>query len=128
MHPSTTEQWGLVVNEAMAAGLPVIVSARCGCAPDLVVDGENGFRFNPEDTRGLADRLQTVAESDAATLAALGNASRRRIADWSPARFAHGLRAAVGVARANHRPGRWAAAVNRELLRLLIRTARHHVH
>ena len=38
VHASTTEQWGLVVNEAMAAGLPVLVSDRCGCAPDLVED------------------------------------------------------------------------------------------
>src|SRR6266436_7294097 len=36
VHPSTTEQWGLVVNEAIASGLPVLVSRRCGCAGDLV--------------------------------------------------------------------------------------------
>ena len=42
VHASTTEQWGLVVNEAMAAGLPVIVSDRCGCAPDLVFRARNG--------------------------------------------------------------------------------------
>ena len=36
VHASTTEQWGLVVNEAIASGLPVIVSDRCGCAPELV--------------------------------------------------------------------------------------------
>ena len=37
VHASTTEQWGLVVNEAIASGLPVIVSDRCGCAPELVM-------------------------------------------------------------------------------------------
>jgi glycosyltransferase involved in cell wall biosynthesis len=47
VHASTTEQWGLVVNEAMAAGLPVLVSDRCGCAPDLVEVGVNGFTFDP---------------------------------------------------------------------------------
>ena len=36
VHASTTEQWGLVVNEAIASGLPVIVSDRCGCVPELV--------------------------------------------------------------------------------------------
>lgn len=45
--PSMSEPWGLVVNEAMACGLPVIVSDRCGCVPDLVHDGQNGFVFNP---------------------------------------------------------------------------------
>jgi glycosyltransferase involved in cell wall biosynthesis len=43
--PSSSEPWGLVVNEAMACGLPVIVSDRCGCAPDLVHEGKNGFVF-----------------------------------------------------------------------------------
>jgi len=41
--PSYDEPWGLVVNEAMAAGLPVIVSNECGCSLDLVRDGENGY-------------------------------------------------------------------------------------
>jgi glycosyltransferase involved in cell wall biosynthesis len=54
IHASTTEQWGLVVNEAMAAGLPVLVSERCGCAPDLVVPGFNGLLFSPEDVKGAA--------------------------------------------------------------------------
>ena len=40
--PSDTETWGLVVNEAMASGLPVIVSKGCGCATSLVQDGKNG--------------------------------------------------------------------------------------
>src|SRR6266404_856516 len=43
VHASTTEQWGLVVNEAIASGLPVIVSNRCGCVPELVQG--NGFTF-----------------------------------------------------------------------------------
>jgi glycosyltransferase involved in cell wall biosynthesis len=44
---STAEQWGNVVNEAMACGLPVLASERCGCARTLVRDGINGFRFDP---------------------------------------------------------------------------------
>jgi glycosyltransferase involved in cell wall biosynthesis len=55
--PSTTEQWGLVVNEAMAAGCAVFVSERAGCAPDLVRDGENGFTFDPHDPYQLAELL-----------------------------------------------------------------------
>ena len=43
VHASTTEQWGLVVNEAVASGLPVIVSNHCGCVPELV--NGNGFTF-----------------------------------------------------------------------------------
>lgn len=44
---STTDQWGLSVNEAMASRLPVLVSQNCGCASDLVVYGKNGFTFDP---------------------------------------------------------------------------------
>ncbi|TVR84814.1 MAG: glycosyltransferase [Rhodospirillales bacterium] len=95
---STTEQWGLVVNEAMAAGLPVIVSDRCGCAADLVEPGRNGFTLDPLDTQGWAAAMHRVAHADAdrARMAAL---SREIIAKWGPARFADGLAKAVEVAR-----------------------------
>ena len=55
VHASTTEQWGLVVNEAIASGLPVIVSNRCGCAPELV--NGNGFTFDPGNRHELVARL-----------------------------------------------------------------------
>jgi len=54
VHASSVEQWGLVVNEAMACGLPVLVSNRCGCAPDLVEQGRNGFTFDPNNATALA--------------------------------------------------------------------------
>lgn len=55
------ETWGLVVNEAMACGLPAIVSDRVGCASDLVHDGETGYRFPFADTSALADRMVMMA-------------------------------------------------------------------
>ena len=61
VHTSTVEQWGLVVNEAMAAGLPVLVSRNCGCAADLVQDGVNGFAFDPLDGDRMAALLTKVA-------------------------------------------------------------------
>ena len=95
---STTEQWGLVVNEAMAAGLPVLVSDRCGCARDLVRNGENGTTFDPLDTAAITAAMRGLT-ADAATAAAMGEASRRIIAEWSPSRFAKGLEQALTVAR-----------------------------
>ena len=60
VHASTTEQWGLVVNEAMAAGLPVLVSERCGCASDLVAHGINGLLFDPYDVESFIAFLETL--------------------------------------------------------------------
>ena len=54
------ETWGLVVNEAMAAGLPVVVSDAVGCASDLVDQGSNGFTYPCGDVHELADRLARI--------------------------------------------------------------------
>lgn len=86
---STVDQWGLVVNEAMAAGLPVLVSQRCGSAADLVVDGDNGFTFDPTDSAALAEKFDTIASGGDA--ARMGMRSREIIADWGIDRFADGL-------------------------------------
>ena len=118
VHASTTEQWGLVVNEAMAAGLPVIVSARCGCAPDLVREGENGFTFDPADTSALAAHMLRLARREC-DLEAMGRASRRIIARWTPDTFSAGLVAAAGAALAA--PRRRAGLADRALLGWLIR-------
>ena len=94
VHASITEQWGLVVNEAMASGLPVLVSNHCGCAADLVQEGVNGFTFDPYNVEQLAQfmfKLSTLNPQPST----LGAASRRIIANWGPGRFAAGLQAAV---------------------------------
>lgn len=96
--PSTTEQWGLVVNEAMAAGLPVLVSERCGCSADLVVDGGNGFTFDPTDQPALVQRLYDIAHKE--DLAAMGQRSAEIVAGFAPERFGLGMRAAVAAAAA----------------------------
>jgi 1,2-diacylglycerol 3-alpha-glucosyltransferase len=88
------EQWGLVVNEAMACGLPVLVSRSCGCAPDLVREGVNGFTFDPQDVDGLA-RLLLRISSGQMDLAAMGAASREIISDYTPETFAANLLAAI---------------------------------
>jgi len=117
--PSTSDQWGLVVNEAMASGLPVLVSSRCGCVPDLVRDGENGFTFDPENTSGLAACLARVAGFDPFDRERMGRRSRELVAAFTPDTFADGLSAAVACARRRV----WAQKPwqTRLLLRLLAR-------
>jgi glycosyltransferase involved in cell wall biosynthesis len=100
VHASTTEPWGLVVNEAMASGLPVLVSNRCGCAPDLVRDGANGFTFDPCNVEQLA-RLMLKVSTLNYQLSTFGVASRRIVASWGADRFASGLHRAVGAGTAS---------------------------
>ena len=97
IHASTTEPWGLVVNEAMASGLPVLVSNRCGCARDLVQDGKNGFTFDPYDVEELAGLMLKISGFQF-PISEFGAASARIIADWGPERFASGLKASVDKA------------------------------
>ena len=58
--PSAHETWGLVVNEAMATGLPAVVTDQVGCAPDLVVPEETGEICRPDDSADLARALKRV--------------------------------------------------------------------
>lgn len=85
--PSTREPWGLVVNEAMASGLPVLVSNRCGCAVDLVEPGRNGFVFEPADALALAARMHQISSLSAADLCAMGAESGRIVSFYSPQNF-----------------------------------------
>ena len=98
IHASTTEQWGLVVNEAMASGLPVLVSSRCGCAAELVVEGINGFNFDPNNIESMARLMARISGMDVETRTRMGRASYRIISNWGPCRFAQGLRDAVECA------------------------------
>jgi 1,2-diacylglycerol 3-alpha-glucosyltransferase len=99
VHASSSEPWGLVVNEAMAAGLPVFVSNKCGCARDLLRDGRNGVSFDPADVSALADLFRR-ASGGQIDLERMGMESRTIIADWGPDRFADGLWTAVDLATA----------------------------
>lgn len=101
IHASLSEPWGLVVNEAMAAGLPAIVSKQCGCATDLVKHGENGFQFDATDEQGLTQlmvRVASLSESERATMTEKG---RKIVVEWSPQNFGRQFEAAGEMAHQN---------------------------
>ena len=77
------ETWGLVVNEAMAAGLPVVVSDAAGCSVDLVRAGENGFTYPVGDVRALTDRVQHIATVSPEKRRAYGARSREIVAGFA---------------------------------------------
>ena len=72
------ETWGLVVNEAMACGLPTIVSDRVGCGPDLVEEGVTGSIFPMGDVEALAAKLAEYA-GNASAASAMGERARERV-------------------------------------------------
>ena len=113
---SISETWGLVVNEAMASGLPVLVSSRCGCVRDLVRHGENGFIFEPNDIEALSKHFAFMA-SDACPRGAMGDASQRIIRDWDLDLFARNLVQAAELARSG--PQRMPTVTDKLLLRML---------
>lgn len=75
--PSLVDQWPQVVNEAMAAGLPVVVSTGAGVDRSFASDGETGFRVDPADPGALAGALQRLVD-DPALARRLGAAARGR--------------------------------------------------
>ncbi len=81
--PSRYETWGLVVNEAMQFGLPVVVSDRVGCRLDLVRPGKTGFVFPVGDPERLAAVLRNVVE-DRDLARAMGTEARRLIEQYTP--------------------------------------------
>ena len=98
--PSHDEPWGLVVNEAMASGLPVLVSDRVGAGYDLVRPGTNGWTFPAGDVKELARRLAEMV-GQPSRLEEMGAHSRAWIAGWSYERDADALVEALSASSHN---------------------------
>ncbi len=84
---SGNEQWGLVVNEAMTAGLPVIVSQQCGCSSNLVQNGINGFVFDANSKEALCSHMLWMHRNQE-KLPQMGEHSFEIISKYSPDAFA----------------------------------------
>lgn len=100
LFPSLGDEWGLVVNEALASGVPVMGSTYAQAVDELIRDGENGWVFTPDTPAAVAQSLHRVLTVDRERLAAMQQAARETIRDLTPenaaARIAAKLR---GIAR-----------------------------
>jgi glycosyltransferase involved in cell wall biosynthesis len=119
IHPALSEPWGLVINEAMASGLPVLSSRNVGAAEELVQEGVNGFSFDPDDVEGLAGLMAQMAGMSVEKRLSMGKASERLILEWGSERFSRGAQDAVRVAMSA--PTKCAGIFDCILLEILIR-------
>jgi 1,2-diacylglycerol 3-alpha-glucosyltransferase len=103
--PSLSEPWGLVVNEAAASSLPLLVSSHAGCAPTLVPqpDGTTGSRFDPFDIDALAHKLAWMAALTDRDRRAMGARAAEIVSHWGPDRFAQGAVESLDLAHAPNR-------------------------
>lgn len=92
--PTYSDTWGLVVNEAMACGLPVLVSRVAGCAADLVTENWNGLLILPGDVPTLSSAMESLAGSSK-LCASMGANSAQLISRYSPAAWALGISQAI---------------------------------
>jgi glycosyltransferase involved in cell wall biosynthesis len=92
--PSRHEPWGLIVNEAMNAGRPVILSNDVGCQPDLVTDGVEGFVFSVGNVNSLASALVRLLE-DPGCAPRMGLRALKKIQEYDFEADVRGLRAAI---------------------------------
>jgi glycosyltransferase involved in cell wall biosynthesis len=96
---SSRETWGVVVNEAAASGLPLVLSDRVGAAYDLLRDGENGFLVAAGDVDATGEAFKRLA-ADAGLRTRAGERSRELVRGWGYEPSVEGFVAAVRDAAA----------------------------
>jgi glycosyltransferase involved in cell wall biosynthesis len=91
--PTHSDTWGLVVNEAMASGLPIIATEVAGCVADLVQHEWNGMVIPPFNVAELRAAMAQIASSDCRSQ--MAERSGQRIQAYSPAAWSAGMAKAV---------------------------------
>jgi glycosyltransferase involved in cell wall biosynthesis len=100
--PTLADEWGLVTNEAMSAGLPVLGSAYSQAVVELVEDGRTGWIFRPDDEGDCDRALDRVLTAPADSLQEMGRAGRARISEFSIAAVGERMLAAIAYALDPH--------------------------
>jgi glycosyltransferase involved in cell wall biosynthesis len=99
--PTYTDTWGLVVNEAMACGVPVILSRAAGCAADLVQENETGLLIPPRDVVALADAMEIVTNQPELSKS-MGTNAAQLVQHYSPEEWSAAIARAVVTAGDGH--------------------------
>jgi glycosyltransferase involved in cell wall biosynthesis len=98
VHPALEEPWGLVINEAMASGLPVLSSRNVGAAEELVVEGKTGVLFDPGDVNSIAESLFKMFSMSEPARRKMGLEAREMLERKVPSRaFGEGLAKVLGT-------------------------------
>lgn len=93
IHPAFEEPWGLVINEAMAAGLPVLSGSNVGAAEELIDEGETGWTFDATDLGAMAAAMARLASLSEADRLAMGARAAARLEERCPTKaFGSGIR------------------------------------
>jgi glycosyltransferase involved in cell wall biosynthesis len=88
--PSISEPWGLVVNEALACSLPVIISKKAGSSFDLVKEKGTGWIFNPDDIDELMNLMLDITKMKVSTRFEMGDRGLNLISEWDLVKFSQG--------------------------------------
>ena len=98
VHPALEEPWGLVINEAMASGLPVLSSRNVGAAEELVVEGKTGVLFDPGNVNSIAESLFKMFSMSEPARRKMGLEAREMLERKMPNRaFGEGLAKVLGT-------------------------------
>ena len=98
VHPALEEPWGLVINEAMASGLPVLSSRNVGAAEELVQEGKTGFLFDPGDVNSITESLFKMFSMSEAERHKMGVEALEMLERKVPSRaFGEGLAKVLGT-------------------------------
>lgn len=100
--PTLADEWGLVVVEAMAAGLPVLGSLYSQAVEELVVDGRNGWTFRPDHPSGMRSAIHRALSASVGELNQMAENARQDISGLTPSAMAEQMAAAINYAFASH--------------------------
>jgi glycosyltransferase involved in cell wall biosynthesis len=94
--PSTTEQWGLVVNEALATGIPVLCSENVGSAPNLLSELHVGYMFDPMSSSDLLQKMIKIIQELKNTDFKFN--ARKVVSEWGQEKYSNNIHSASVLA------------------------------